>query len=419
LLLKADRADVQTVIDGYEKLIGAPPDRRERRRIAAALRDGATVGEELLAIGRSRRYRERIAADLAHLDGVGDDEFIEQSYQRLFQRGADPGGAAYFGGQLADGAPRAQLIDAWAGSDEHVNRVVAEVYPLADLRARHPERFREVPDTSGSSTVPCFVADGDEAFAWIGARIDEHGYYDRPGIWGYSVNADKRVMADVLANFEPAVALDLGCSNGTVMKCLFDLGVKSEGIELSTAAVRQAFPEIRANIHVGSVTEMPGTNLYDLIFGLDIFEHVTPGDLALIIEAIYERLEPGGYLFANIPAYGEDEVFGEVFPLYVEGWSDAAERNEPFPLLPTDEAGFPLHGHLIWASTVWWQQQFERVGFTREAAIERAVHGRYAEYFRGASPSRLAFYVFAKDPDEASVAAIAERIAANTAPLPT
>jgi SAM-dependent methyltransferase len=419
LQLRADQVGVRVVADGYEKLIGSSPNRRERRRIAAALKDGATVGEELLTIGRSPQYRERIAADLAHLDKVSDDEFMERSYERLFQRKPDPGGAAFFGGQLADGAPRAQLVDAWAGSDEHVNRVVAEVYPLEDLRSRHPERYQDAPDTSGSSTVPCFVADGDEAFAWIGSKIDEHGYYDRPGIWGYSLNADKRVMADVLANFEPAVALDLGCSNGTVMKCLFDLGVKSEGIELSTAAVRQAFPEIRANIHVGSVTEMPGTHSYDLIFGLDIFEHVTPGDLGQIVEAIYERLEPGGYAFANIPAYGEDEVFGEVFELYVEGWSDSAERGEPFSLLPTDEAGFPLHGHLIWASTVWWQQQFERVGFVRQPTIERAVHGRYAEYFRGASPSRLAFYVFAKEPSESSVSAIAERIAANTAPLPT
>jgi hypothetical protein len=164
---------------------------------------------------------------------------------------------------------------------------------------------------------------------------------------------------------------------------------------------------------------MPGSHSYDLIFGLDIFEHVTPGDLRQIVDAIYERLEPGGYVFANIPAYGDDEVFGSVFDIYVREWAEVAERDGLFPLLPTDEAGFPLHGHLIWATATWWQQQFESVGFSRQPAIERAIHGRYADYFREASPSRLAFYVFAKEPDEASVSTIAGRIAANTAPLPT
>ena len=71
----------------------------------------------------------RIATELAHLDQVGDEEFIRQSYLHLFHREPDPSGAAYYGEQLAAGAPRTQLIGAWAGSDEHVNRVVAEVYP--------------------------------------------------------------------------------------------------------------------------------------------------------------------------------------------------------------------------------------------------------------------------------------------------
>jgi SAM-dependent methyltransferase len=419
LLFTTARPEVHTVTEGFTRLMGRPPDRHERKAIASALKNGATVGEELLRIGRSERYRTQVAARLGHLDQASDEEFIRQSYLELLQREPDAGGAAYYAELLAGGAPRAQLIDAWAASDEHVNRVVAEVYPQEDLRRRHPERYADVPDTDGSSLVPCYRADGDEDFAWIGSKIDEHGYYDRPGIWGYSINADKRVMADLLANFQPRTALDLGCANGTVMKCLFDLGVRSEGIELSAAAARQAFPEIRANIHVGSVTDMPVSRSYDLIFGLDIFEHVSPVDLSKIVDAVYERLEPGGYVFANIPAYGEDEIFGNVFPMYVQGWAESAERDQPFSLLPTDEAGFPLHGHLIWATTSWWQRQFDAVGFVREPAIERALHARYGEYYRGASPSRLAFYVFAKEPTEAGVESVVARITANTAPLPT
>ena len=134
---------------------------------------------------------------------------------------------------------------------------------------------------------------------------------------------------------------------------------------------------------------------------------------------MYERLEPGGNLFTNIPAYGEDEIFGEVFEINLASWGASADRGEPFTLLPTDEFGFPHHGHLIFAATSWWRRQFEAVGFVRQPTIELALHGRYAAYFRGASPSRLAFYVFAKDPVESSVQSIADRVSANSAPLPT
>ena len=51
--------------------------------------------------------------------------------------------------------------------------------------------------------------------------------------------------------------------------------------------------------------------------------------------------------------------------------------------------------------------------------IERALHGRYGDYFRSTTPSRLAFFVFAKQPIESKVEATADRVSANTAPLPT
>jgi hypothetical protein len=34
----------------------------------------------------------------------------------------------------------------------------------------------------------------------------------------------------------------------------------------------------------------------------------------------FEKLTSGGYLSRNIPAYGPDPVFGNLFPFYLEAW---------------------------------------------------------------------------------------------------
>jgi SAM-dependent methyltransferase len=299
-----------------------------------------------------------------------------------------------------------------------VNRVVADAYPLPNIRSSNASRYVDVPKVDGKETVPCFVATTAEDFSWINGQIALHDYYDRPGIWGYTITAEKRVVADLLACFSPDRVLDLGCANGAIMKCLADLGIHAEGIDLSEAAVDSAFSEIRERIHVGNITEARGLGTFDLVSGLDIFEHVTPSDLVAVIDAVRDVIEENGFLFANIPAFGCDDVFGTVFETYLQQWSESARRGELFDLLHTDDFGFPLHGHLIWAPTDWWVRAFTTRGFTRQPSIERALHERYGEFFRAAAPSRGAFYVFMKGSDAARADAVAAKIRTIERPLP-
>jgi hypothetical protein len=137
--------------------------------------------------------------------------------------------------------------------------------------------------------------------------------------------------------------------------------------------------------------ELPSN--YDLVFGLDIFEHLNPNRLDQYLRALHDCVVPGGWLFANIPAYGRDEVFGEVFPVYVAEWQDDIAANRPFRVLHCDDDGYPMHGHLIWAHTTWWIAQFEAAGFARQPTVEIVLHERYADHFL-AAPARRSFYVF-------------------------
>jgi hypothetical protein len=132
---------------------------------------------------------------------------------------------------------------------------------------------------------------------------------------------------------------------------------------------------------------------YDLVFGLDVFEHLNPNRLAEYCRVLRARVHPGGWLFANIPAFGHDAVFGEVFPVYVAQWEHDIAANRPFRVLHCDDDGYPINGHLIWAHTDWWVAQFEAVGFVRQPDVERVLHERYADHLR-ATPARRSFYVF-------------------------
>ena len=158
-------------------------------------------------------------------------------------------------------------------------------------------------------------------------------------------------------------------------------------------AYDRAAPEVRARIHVGDLLDLELPSDYDLVFGLDVFEHLNPNRLAKYCDALRARVQTGGLLFANIPAFGHDDVFGEVFPIYVDQWPDDIAANRPFRVLHCDDDGYPMHGHLIWAHTNWWVEQFEAVGFARQPSVERELHERYADHFRVA-PARRSFYVF-------------------------
>jgi SAM-dependent methyltransferase len=230
-------------------------------------------------------------------------------------------------------------------------------------------------------------------FDWLESAIIDDGYYERVTVWSLEPDDDKRSMGELIASLEPRRALEIGCSSGAVMSVLARRGVHADGVEISRTAYDRAAPDARAHIHVGDLLDLELPSDYDLVFGLDVFEHLSHNRLARYCEALRARVQTGGLLFANIPAFGHDEVFGEVFPVYVAQWRDEIAANRPFRVLHCDDDGYPMNGHLIWAHANWWVEQFEAVGFARQQSVERELHERYADHFRVA-PARRSFYVF-------------------------
>jgi myo-inositol 2-dehydrogenase/D-chiro-inositol 1-dehydrogenase len=226
--------------------------------------------------------------------------------------------------------------------------------------------------------------------------IHRHGYYEHEGVWSLELGSDKLAMAEIMAAFRPRRALELGCATGPVLHYPRALGVDAEGVEVSRMAVERAFPDVRDRIHHGDLLALGLDGEFDLVFGLDVFEHLNPNRLPDYLARLAGLLRSGGYLYAALPAFGDDPVFGLAFPLYLREWYQDVFLGQNFRLLHADGRGYPLNGHLVWADSRWWVRQFERAGFVRAEAIERAVHERYDRFFDGYAPARKAFYVFAR-----------------------
>jgi 2-polyprenyl-3-methyl-5-hydroxy-6-metoxy-1,4-benzoquinol methylase len=400
------------VRDSYRRLLGREPDPKTLRAYSSML-DGRTGrGDVLLAIVRSEEYLGRVAGCVGEQPEADHESFLAAAYQQVLQRAPDPEGLRFYRRRLLDGAGRRDVVRALTASDEHVNRVTAGLYRLPRLQKRWPDRYVEGRARDGG-TRRLFHAPSAVWFDRLEAAILESDYYDKPGIWEFSLSQDKRVMAELVAALEPAAVLEIGCSNGTVLECLHELEVDVTGLDISPAAISRAHPSIRDRIRLGDLLSVELGQTYDVVFGLDVFEHLNPNRLRDYLTRVASLTRPGGFVFTNLPAYGDDPVFGTVFAMDIEEWDGDAARGRPFSLMPVDDHGYPLHGHLVWADSAWWVSQFEGAGLRREHGVERALHGRYDAYMRQNSPARLSFYVFSQQADPASVADLAGRIRTN------
>ncbi len=333
-------------------------------------------------------------------DATSDREFLETVYRRMLGREPDAEGAASHLRALREGRPRADLVLDFAGSPEFIHKTVkdnlaAYLDPLP-IRDERPDLYHIELRKGGTDRVRVFRAGEGADDDWLERRILDNGYYERPGVWSFLIDEDKRMMADIARDLGARSVLDFGCSNGGVLKCLRDLGIDGEGVEISRMALDKAPAEVRDAIRLGDLLSLDLPRRYDLALGLDIFEHLNPNRLDAYMERLFGAVREGGFLFANVPAFGADPVFGEIFGIDLESWDDDASAGRRFRSVPVDEYGYPKNGHIICAGTGWWAGRFEKAGFRREPGIERDLHRKYDAAMNGISPARKAYYVFSR-----------------------
>ncbi len=276
----------------------------------------------------------------------------------------------------------------------------------AQLLQLRRDRY-EILNTNDDIPLLAFKVRDSSDFDWLEQAIVDNGYYEVPHIWPLRVDRDKRVMAEIVASLsQGGRALELGCASGAVLEGLALRGIEFSGVDISQLALRRASEVVREHIHLGDILTIELDPGFDTIFGLDIFEHLNPNRLDEYLLRLRYLLADGGLLFANIPGFGEDEVFGEIFPRYVPEWDVDAVAGRPFQYLHADQDGYPVLGHLIWAESSWWVDQFTKSDLVRRPVIEAALHRKYDDHLTVHSPARRSFYVFSggRCPNESEIA---------------
>lgn len=267
---------------------------------------------------------------------------------------------------------------------------------LPNLQLLNPSKYEWVRFFGSSDTALTFRARNPSDYDWLERMILEHSYYDMPGVWSPVIDPDKEVIAEIVTQMAPNRVLELGCSTGAVIKLLNETGIDAEGIEISHMALALAYPTIKRKIHFGDVLTLDLKPDYDVIVAMDIFEHFNPNKIDTYIARCYDLLADNGVVFSNIPAFGTDAVFGQVFPIYLEPWQSDAATDGLFSSLHVDDRGWPRNGHLIWATASWWKDRFESAGFVRQQEIETRLHKQYDPFYVSSAPARKSFFVFAK-----------------------
>jgi SAM-dependent methyltransferase len=411
-LFSSDRAFLTQV---YGEIFNRPVDEEGLSHFLPLLASGQSRLEVLLSLLRSQEFYQKSLWEL-----TTDEQnlaFLKESYQRLFGRPIDEEGLKRYGRFLQRGQRREEIIFELISSDEWVSKILQENIRLKNISSLKPSQYRSDFNLLTSESLPTFKILDPQDFDWLETMIRQNAYYERPGIWSYGLDSDKQRAAEIAFEFSPQKVLEIGCSSGAILKALLDRGVEGEGVEISAMAIQRAFPEIKDKIHEGDLLEIQLSSGYDLVLGLDIFEHLNPNKMTHYIQTLSELLKEGGYCFCNIPAFGQDSVFGTVFPLYLKDWKEPGPPGRLFQTLHVDAYGYPLHGHLIWADSRWWVTQFEKVGLVREEEIERALHQKYDPYFDRKAPARKSFYVFSKIGDPLRNQGIIENIQKRPSPV--
>lgn len=314
-------------------------------------------------------------------------------YRGILDRAPDQNGLKNLTDHLESGTSIDTVAKSLLASSEFTLTMMKQLIPphqLPDLVQLHPERYERETTPYGVPMI-LFKADSDADFDFMEQAIAQHRYYDGLGVWGIKIDLDKRITAALVQGMGARSCLELGCFTGAVISLLEAAGIDVVGLDVSHVAFALAYPNIKHRMVYADLLTAGLERRFDAVLAMDIIEHLSPVKFEQYISAIAALVAQDGYFYLNSPMFGTDDVFGEVFGAYVTQWQDAGEQVY-WRRLDCDPAGWPMHGHLVWASPAWWEQQFAARGLVRERAVERAIHARLGPFFAD-NPARKCLFV--------------------------
>ena len=277
-----------------------------------------------------------------------------------------------------------------------------------------PEHYRVEQVRGGPMNV--YVAETDADMTQMMSLIEKHRFYDRAGVWTPSIDLDKRITAKTVEALGARSCFELGCFTGSVLSVLAEAGITVAGSELSHLAFIFAYANIRDKILYGDVLDLDIDRVFDAILCMDVLEHVNPVRLDDYIRKLLSLMAADGVMYVNSPMWGDDRIFGVVEEPYLTEWFEVGDAAN-WRHWPCDGEGWPVHGHLVWASPLWWERKFAEHGLIRDTLVESAIQHVLAPTFE-TSPGRRSLFVLRRAGDRVASDAQAAAVAAALSALP-
>jgi SAM-dependent methyltransferase len=253
--------------------------------------------------------------------------------------------------------------------------------------------------------VTLLYIENPDDFDAILNNIARTNYYDKEyfereiGHSKHQIKVDNLYLSAITEFLGPRHVLDLGCGHGEVLLLLNLRGVKdSFGIDLSHTVLEPLWSPLKGKVECGDLLEVckkytQEKRFFDTFLAFDIWEHLHPLKLQEYIRSMLNIATPNALFFFIIPAIGTDRVFGEVFPLEFEENRSDLEAGRPFKYMVAGihAPPIPASGHLTWAPSIWWEEQFKLAGLQRVEALEANIHKHFDCHLFHAQKS---FFIF-------------------------
>lgn len=363
--------------------------------------------------GRISFLAHRLLIALAGAQFRREGEFSLESivtalYHGILDREPDARSLADNIVRLRFGTPLEKVVRTFIASPEFRTRFFQEVVPsspMPDLKISIPDKYEK--QMVRGRPISVYVARTDEDIALMESLIEQHRFYDRFGVWSPVIDRDKRITAAIVQGLGAVTCFELGCFTGPVISVLADAGVKVAGSEVSHLALAFAYPNIRTAIMFGDLLGLRLDRRFDVVLCMDVLEHISPVRLDAYIEKIRSIVEPDGYIYLNAPMWGTDDMFIPSEEAYLDEWLAVGDSSY-WRHWPCDDKGWPIHGHLVWATPAWWEAKFAAYGLIRDRTVEKVIHRKLARFLADTPGRRTLFVLRCCESQKPSVVVAAE-----------
>ncbi|MDZ7761283.1 MAG: methyltransferase domain-containing protein [Desulfovermiculus sp.] len=345
------------------------------------------------------------------------ESIIEAMYHGILGRKPDSEGFNCSLKGLVQGQDLDVLIKDMIKSDEfrskYMHLLLNNKQFLPDLTKQYPKKYKHIKSNIKQNV---FLAYTENDFRFIESIIGRYRYYDSLDVWSTNIDLDKKVIAAMVKTLGAKSCIELGCFTGPVLSQLLEEGVDVCGVDISHLAFVLAYSNIYEKLYYGDLLELNFEKKFDIFLAMDIIEHLNPFDISKYVNKMKSLIYDNGYIILNSPMFGNDDIFGTVFDVYLTDWRNVDESSFWYTI-PCDTKGWPQHGHLIWASPIWWEETFRKHGLVRDRDIEIMFHNVLDSFFSNFAPARRSFFILKKSNHEPDLNSIYKNINTFLGPL--